>query len=227
MSECIINEPMLLAMGESGTLYLYLKNSKRYITMDQLKECKFEEGAKFVFYTIDEAPPNKHPPKKDKLNASYHSNGAALSFNTHSDYSLSPDSLKIQNFTLQLQKNEQRLPEPPDHIISSVSDFFIGGAASIAFVLSVVNQIRQKKKDAENAVCCNNNKLELNNVKVELEKVKQEVASKHEVSNKTMYAEIVHHYRELKETKEDLDNVKEILEKVIDRNIVLTKENKK
>ena len=218
---------MLLAMGESGTLYLYLKNSKRYITMDQLKECKFEEGAKFVFYTIDEAPPKKHEPKKDIKHASHHFHGALPAFNHHHNYSLSPDPLKLENFTLQIPDYEQRLPQPPDPISNSISDFFIGGAASIALVLSVFNQVRQKKKDADNAQCCYNNKIELSNVKVELEKVKQEVMHKHEASNKTMYAEMVEHYRELKETKEDLDNVKEILEKVIDRNIIITKENKK
>lgn len=223
MKDCIINEPMLLAQGQSGKLYIYLNNSKKYIDMDQLQNCDFEDGAKFVFYTIDEKPPIK---KDIKNHEPVHNLRNNIPFVNHNNYALSPSPLKIENITLQLPKDEENKKRDLDNISNNINDFFIGGAASVALILSVINQVRQKKKDADNALCCNNNKIEVNNIKVEMEKIKGEINSKHESSNKAIYAEMLEHYKELKETKDDLNNMKDIMEKVIEKSKYIKKEEK-
>jgi hypothetical protein len=220
MKDCIINEPMMFAIGDSGIKYLYLKNSKYYIKMDDLKDCKFEKGAKFIIYTSDEAPPKKRDINKDKKNEYNYNARNDISFIDNSNYSLSPSKLKIERIILQNQKNEERVPENIDFISNSISDFFIGGIASIALFLSIFNQIKQKKKEIENNKCCINNKTQIENIKIEIQKNKDQCKEKNESSNKAIYAEIFEHYKELKETKEDLNNVKDILEKVIDKNFI-------
>jgi len=217
MKNCIINEPMLFAIGESGTKYLYLKNSKYYVKMDDLINCKFEDGAKFIFYTNDESPPKKKDMKKEKEYEYIHNIRNDISFINNNNYSLSPSKLKIERIVLQNQKNEERFPKNIDYISNSISDFFIGGIASIALFLSIFNQIKQKKKDIESNNCCINNKTEIENIKVEIEKAKEQINKNNQNSNKAIYAEMIEHYKELKETKDDLNNVKDILEKIIDK----------
>jgi hypothetical protein len=59
-----------------------------------------------------------------------------------------------------------------------------------------------------------------------MEKIKGEINSKQESSNKAIYAEMFEHYKELKETKDDLDNMKDIMEKVIEKSKYIKKEEK-
>lgn len=210
----------MFAIGESGTKYLYLKNSKYFIKMDELKDCKFEDGAKFIIYTTDESPPKKKDINKGKINEYNYNSGNYIPFINNNNYSLSPSQLKIERIVLQNQKNEERIPENIDFISNSISDFFVGGIASIALFLTMFNQIKQKKKEVENNNCCINNKTQIENLKVEIEKSKNQINKDNENSNKAIYAEMFEHYKELKETKEDLNNVKDILEKVINKNSI-------
>jgi len=47
---------------------------------------------------------------------------------------------------------------------------FVGGAATIAMVMSIMQQVRQKKKEAEASICCNNNKVEISKFDMKLQK---------------------------------------------------------
>jgi len=213
MEKCIINEEIKLAENEKGELYFYLVASKQYIPYKDLSDCDFGDNAKFVFYTIDEAPPKK---KVYKKNDNTGINGQSFVFGS-SNYSLSPGKLELKEF-IPLTLKEEEIPIKEELPLSnSISDFFVGGAASVALALSVFQQVRQKKKEAESSMCCNNNKIEINSIKTELKAMKKEIEAKHESSNKAMHAEIIEHYKEMKEIKDDFDEVKNVIEKIIDK----------
>jgi len=213
MEKCIINEELKLAENEKGELYFYLVNSKKFISSKEFENCDLGDNTKFVFYTIDEAPPKKKVYKKNDINRN---NNQSFVFDS-SNYSLSPGKFELKELTPLILKEEDIPIKEELPLSNSISDIFVGGAASVALALSVFQQIRQKKKEAESSACCNNNKIEINSIKTELKAVKKEIEAKHESSNKAMHAEIIEHYKEMKEMKDDFDEVKDVIEKIIDK----------
>jgi hypothetical protein len=83
-------------------------------------------------------------------------------------------------------------------------------------VMSVMQQVRQKKKEAEASICCNNNKVEISKFDMKLQKLETEIKAKSEKDNKGMFAEILETRKEIRDMKEDFEHGKEDLQKLIE-----------
>jgi hypothetical protein len=116
----------------------------------------------------------------------------------------------------QLEKVKLQVEEEPNPFFTP-ADLMIGGVSSLVMVMAVVQTINQKRKEAESAKCCSDNKLSISNIDAKVTKLEAELKAKAEESNKSLHAEIYEQYREMREIREDAQEVKEILSKVIDK----------
>ncbi len=191
---CVIeNEELAFAESET-TVYLWLKTSNKFIPFSELENCKWGDNTKFVFNIVNEPLKPKSVFKKIKP--------TQPPFNTKVNY----PEYKLTLPEITIPKQEPVIPVSPEQ---SLNDLFIGGAASVALLLSVIQQIKQKKKESESANCC----AKIQHIETEFNKIQQESKE----SNKTLHAEIIEQYKEMKELKEDANEVKEILSKIIDK----------
>ena len=106
-----------------------------------------------------------------------------------------------------IEKKEQ------DATIISTNELFVGGTAILALAMSAMQQIKKKKEQLEQQKCCSESKVSINNLKNDVEMLK----SKEKESSKALHAEIYEQYKEIKEMREDSNEIKEILSKVIDK----------
>jgi len=86
----------------------------------------------------------------------------------------------------------------------------------VALVMSVIQQVRQKKKETESTLCCNNNKMEISKFDAKLQKLETEINAKSEKDNKGMIAEILETRKEIKDIKEEFNSNKEDLYKLVE-----------
>jgi len=211
---CEISGEIKIGANESGETFIGYQN--RWLTLEEFKHCNILPDTKFVLKIAEE--------KVKIKNVANNSNIRSLtSFNDHNDYSLlSPLVINDFGITETITYAETQQPQstpidPPDNITSNVTDFVIGGAAFLAMIMSILQQIRQKKKEAEATMCCNNNKIEIQKFETELKKLEQKIDASQEKNNKALHAEIFEQYKEIKEIKENFDELQTVLEKVIDR----------
>ncbi len=210
MQICKISGEIKLGSNEKGETFIWWNEGNKWLNMEEFKLCEIEPETKFVLQISTE---------KVKKNAlSNFPNLSITPFNSHDSYSISPTPLTIESFEL---KNEQRQPQPqttppPNTDIVSITDLFVGGAASVALAMSVIQQVRQKKKEAESSVCCNNNKMEISQFNAKLQKLETEIKTKAESDNKGMIAEILETRKEIKDIKEEFEDSQENLKKLIE-----------
>ncbi len=210
MQICKISGELKLGANERGETFVWWNEGKKWLNMEEFAKCEIETGTKFIL---------KIGTEKVKINAPTNfSHLPYASFNSNINYSISPTPLTIESFEL---KNEQRQPEPqttppPNTDIVSITDLFVGGTASLALAMSVIQQVRQKKKEAESSVCCNNNKMEISQFNAKLQKLETEIKTKAESDNKGMIAEILETRKEIKDIKEEFEDSQENLKKLIE-----------
>ena len=77
-------------------------------------------------------------------------------------------------------------------------------------IYSIINQAKQKKDKLEQTKCCTESKLNYEKLNAKIEKI----IADNESNKKTLYAEVYEHYKEL---KEDTDNLKNVVSKIIDK----------
>ena len=82
--------------------------------------------------------------------------------------------------------------------------------------MSAAQQIRQKKKEAESSLCCNNNKIEISKFDAKLQKLETELKAQSEKDNKGMIAEILETRKEIRDIKEEFQHGKEDIQKIIE-----------
>ncbi len=106
------------------------------------------------------------------------------------------------------------IPKPPDNTsLLSTNELFVGGTAVLALAMSAIQQIKKKKEQLEQQKCCNDSKISINKLETDI----KELQAKEKESSKALHAEIYEQYKELKELRDDSQEVKEILSKVIDK----------
>jgi hypothetical protein len=224
MIVCNIKGEIKLGSNDKGETFIWWTDGNKWLTLDEFEKCSIEPGTKFVLRIQNEIT---H--KVNKNVSSYNDPVSFPSFNSNNNYSLSPSPLKIQNVEL---KNEIRQEPKHETIpstnnnITSISDLFVGGAAAIAMALSVAQQIRQKKNEAEASMCCNNNKIEISKFDTKIQKLETEIKAKSEKENKGMIAEILETRKEIKDIKEEFENSQDNLKKLIEI-IDMQRKNKK
>ena len=210
MEICKISGELKIGSNEKGETFVFWPEGNRWLDMEEFAKCEIEAGTKFIL---------KIGTEKVKLNElSNFPNLPIASFNSTTNYSISPSSLKLEDMGL-LQNEQQLEPEttpiiPPDPY--SISDIFTGIAASTALLMSVVQQVRQKKKEVESSLCCNNNKMEISKFDMKLQKLETEMKANAEKDKKSFFAEVIETQREIKNIKEDFENNKETIQKLIE-----------
>lgn len=191
---CVIeNEELAFAESET-TVYLWLKTSNRFIPFADLEKCIWGDNTKFVFNIVNEPLKTKPTLKKTKI--------TTPPFNTKVEY----PEYKLTISEIKIPKSEPKPIEPPE---TSLNDLFIGGAASVALLMSVVQQVKKAKEEKERSNCC----AKVIQIETELNKI--QIESKQD--NKALHAEIIEHYKEMKELRDDSLETKEIISKIIDR----------
>lgn len=204
---CIIeNEDLSFGESESGRIYLFLKKANKYIPFDNINDCIWGDNNKFVFYVQEEPKPKKSISFLKKPTAS-------KPFNTHVVYP--KYELKLQEMKPLTLDAHEPLPIQLPEEKYNLNDIFVGSAAGIAMLLSVIQQVKQKKQQAESAKCCSESKIEIQKINYKFQELEQKINAKNEKENKALYAEMYEHYKELKEVKEDIDSTKEVLSKAI------------
>lgn len=197
--KCYIENENLSFVVINNETKLWLRNSNRFITMQEFYDCDLGDNVKFVFYVEEELQPVL---KKKQI---FKKQDEPKPFNTLIDYPKyelkKPDLIKL--------KLENTI-EPPKE---SNLDVFALGIGLLGVAYSAFNQIKQKKKQLEESKCCAESKMNYEKLNAKLE----EFISKSESNKKALYAEVYEHYKELKEMKEDTDNLKEVISKIIDK----------
>ena len=222
MKKCVIKGEFKIGSNSQGNTFIWWADGNKWLTLDEFNDCEIDDGAKFVLYMKDEIQhkvEHKHV-APDLPNSSH------LPFNLNTTYSLSPIPLKLEEFKLNYETRQQPQSETipsTDPVSTSLSDLFIGGAASVALALSVIQQVRQKKKEAEASVCCNNNKIEISKFDAKLQKLETEIKVKADKDNKGMIVEILEARKEIRDIKEQFEHDKEDIQKIIE---IMTLNNK-
>ncbi len=201
----IENDEIRFGVGQqSGELYYILTRQKLVLTTKEFNDCDFGGGVKIVMNYSLETP--KPVPR--------------LAPTLVSQDTFKPDlsslSIEFVKPLPQLEKVKLQVEEEPNPFFTP-ADLMIGGVSSLVMVMAVVQTINQKRKEAESAKCCSDNKLSVSNIDAKVTKLEAELKAKAEESNKSLHAEIYEQYREMREIREDAQEVKEILSKVIDK----------
>lgn len=191
---CVIENEELAFAESQTTVYLWLKTSNRFIPFADLDKCVWGDNTKFVFNIVNEPLKPKSIFKKVKP--------VDPPFNTKTEY----PEYKLTFPEISIPKQEPIIPELQE---TSLNDLFIGGAASVALLMSVIQQVKKAKEEKERSNCC------AKVVQLETEITKIQAESKQD--NKALHAEIIEHYKEMKELRDDSLETKEIISKIIDR----------
>lgn len=207
MSCVIENEDLAFGESESGNVYLFLKKSNKYIPMKDIDKCIWGDNNKFVFYIAEEEIKKKQSVFKKPVI----SNKPFNNFVQYPKYELKLEDMK----PLVLQQEKTIENQIPQNDVFPIDTLFIGGAATIAMLMSVFQQAKQKKQQIESNKCCADSKIEIQKVNYKLQEFEQKVNAKNEKENKALYAEMYEHYKELKEVKEEVDDTKQVLSKAI------------
>jgi hypothetical protein len=201
----IENDEIRFGVGQqSGELYYILTRQKLVLTTKEFNDCDFGDGVKIVMnYSLE--TPKPVPQLAPTL----------VSQDTFKP-DLSSLSIEFVKPLPQLEKVKLQVEEEPNPFFTP-ADLMIGGVSSLVMVMAVVQTINQKRKEAESAKCCSDNKLSISNIDAKVTKLEAELKAKAEESNKSLHAEIYEQYREMREIREDAQEVKDILSKVIDK----------
>ena len=201
----IENDEIRFGVGQqSGELYYILTRQKLVLTTKEFNDCDFGGGVKIVMnYSLE--TPKPVPQLAPTL----------VSQDTFKP-DLSSLSIEFVKPLPQLEMVKLQVEEEPNPFFTP-ADLMIGGVSSLVMVMAVVQTINQKRKEAESAKCCSDNKLSISNIDAKVTKLEAELKAKAEESNKSLHAEIYEQYREMREIREDAQEVKDILSKVIDK----------
>lgn len=209
----IENDEIRFGVGQqSGELYYILTRQKLVLTTKEFNDCDFGGGVKIVMNYSLETPKLGKPVPSFKLGKPIPTLVTQDTFKPD----LSSLSIEFVKPLPQLEKVKLQVEEEPNPFFTP-ADLMIGGVSSLVMVMAVVQTINQKRKEAESAKCCSDNKLSISNIDAKVTKLEAELKAKAEESNKSLHAEIYEQYREMREIREDAQEVKDILSKVIDK----------
>jgi len=197
-------QDVLLGVGASGKLYFFIKNGQYKLTEDEFFACIDQElllEPKIVFKIQNEAKKRQSIEKPAIQDTEFYSKPAEKQ-----DLSLKIEPIM---YTAQPAIEKKEL----DATLISTNELFVGGTAILALAISAMQQIKKKKEQLEQQKCCNDSKISINKLENDIEMLK----SKEKESSKALHAEIYEQYKEIKEMREDSNEIKEILSKVIDK----------
>jgi hypothetical protein len=215
MQVCYISGQLKIGTNDAGETFVWWDEGNKWLTMDEFQKCEIEAGTKLILQIKEDIPYKVNK----KHVAPHHSLPTTSPFNTDLSYSLAPTPLKLnlKEFIYETRQptQPQAIPQP-DHALSSISDLLVGGAATIAMALAIFQQIKQKKQQADNQLCCNNNKLEISKFDAKLQKLEADLKTEQSKDTKSFLAELAETRREIHTVKDDLKHDKEDIQKIVE-----------
>jgi hypothetical protein len=205
-NKLIENEIVEFKAGDKALLL----DRKIEITIDEFKECDIGNNVVIRIKTEDEVVPidlqNQKPTKRKPKKSIDDSNAP---FNQ--SYPLPDYKLEI-NPPVYSQEIEA-VDTETNHKESIIG--VEGVVASIAMVLAIAQQIKQKKSEAESKKCCADNKIKFGEYDSKIQALDTKIDEKTKQESKALHAEIYEQYKELKELKDDSNELKEVLSRLI------------
>lgn len=213
MSKCKVPEGLIqkesLKFGigrESGMLYYYLERQGIYLTQEEFEACEIGEDVKVVMnYNTEKVKSVMRKPVVD------------VDANLPPFKVDPPSSIKLIDTNLTQLESITLKEQPVEAPFFSPADMALGGVSTFVMVMSILQTVNQKKKEAESKKCCSDTKIAYNNLEAKVSKLEADFKAKAEENSKALHAELYEQYKELKDLKEDSKEVKEILSKVIDK----------
>lgn len=216
--KCSSSQPLRLGIGESGVYYLVDSSNSRIPLDDYIKACcsgpsSQNDCFRLRFTAINEKIPKQVLPVQDM--------GLAVSIEDSfipPDFSLYIDPTLLEKTPVVIsEKPSTPLDIPDTSYYINTADIFTGAAAASALIISALQAASNAKKQAESAKCCSDSKISYNELNTKLSRLEADIKRKSETDNKALHAEMYEHYKELKDLKEDSENVKDLLGKLVDR----------
>jgi hypothetical protein len=206
-----------LGISTSGKYYLVDTKSSENVGLDEYLDSCCSSGEDCIKLSVlysEAKNTNKNTKAKDMC-LDYQFNSDNYSPDLH--LTVLPEFIytepKVMSEVVEVV-NQQPEDLPSDiNIVDSLTAL----AASAALILGVVQNARAKKRELESAKCCSESKLNIERLDSKLAELDKRIDSARTKDNKALHAEMYEHYKELKELKEDSDELKDILQKVVER----------
>ncbi len=206
-----------LGISVSGKYYLVDTKSSENVVLDEYLDSCCSSGEDCIKLSVlysEAKNTNKNTQAKDMcLDYQFNSDN----YSPDLQLAVLPEFIytepKIMSEVVEVVK--QQPEDLPSDI--NVVDSLTALAASAALILGVVQNARAKKRELESAKCCSESKLNIERLDSKLAELDKRIDSARTKDNKALHAEMYEHYKELKELKEDSDELKDILQKVVER----------
>lgn len=193
----------------------FLLNRGVHLSLDSFLACELGNNVRLVIFVgeIPLAPPTEF--KLHKVNTRV----ANTKFKLHkvntqvADTKFNTDYKKPEYKLTMAEVSMPKLDIPP---LEKEADTPVAGiVAALAMALSVAQQVRQKKNEAESQKCCTDSKVRFSEYDNKLQRLDVKIEERTKEESKAIHAEMYEQYKELKELREDSEEVKNILTKVV------------
>lgn len=192
---------------------VFLKKKGIYMSMDEFKECDLANGVIIRIGLADEKPEDTQPtiPKPKKVVPMEPLDLPKPKPFNDSDYAKPEYNLTLDSRLFVASTLQDTHETSADPTVVSIE----GIVATVAIALTLLQQVRQKKNDAESKKCCIDNKLKFTEYETKLQNLEVKLNERTKEESKALHAEIYEQYKSLKELRDDTDDLKSILSRVI------------
>ena len=201
-----------LGISSSGKYYLVDTTTSENIGLDEYIDYCCQNGEDCIKLSVlYSESPKKTAKKQEPSDMCIDYQFSTDNYSPDLTLSILPAFTETKSYTSQ---------EPPEVVpveYPNILDAFTAVAASAALVLGIIQSANSKKRELESAKCCSESKLNIERLDSKLAELDKRIDSARTKDNKALHAEMYEHYKELKELKEDSDNLKDILQKVVER----------
>lgn len=188
---------------------VFLLKREIYMSMEDFKECDLADGVIIRIGLADETPTDTQPtiPKPKKVVPVEPIDLPKPKPFNDSDYAKPEYNLTLDTALFVATRVEQ-----VQEVAKPESDLPVEGImATVAIALAVLQQVKQKKNDAESKKCCVENKFKFSEYDTKLEKLNIKIDEKTKQESKTLQAEMYEQYKELKDLKSDAEELKGVV----------------
>jgi hypothetical protein len=206
-----------LGVSSSGKYYLVDTRLSESIGLDEyLDSCcsNGEDCIKLsVLYSNSPKPAKNTGPSDMCLDYEFNSQN----YSPDLQLTVLPEFINTEPKVMSETRQQESIVKPDIPQVLNIPDSLTAVAASAAILMAIVQNAKAKKRELESAKCCSDSKISIERLDSKLTDLDKRLDAVREKDNKALHAEMYEHYKELKELKEDSDNLKDILDKVVER----------
>lgn len=206
----IIEDEIVVLKSEQ---VVFLLKRGIYMSMQDFKECDLANGVILRIGTADEKPTDDQPtiPKPKKVVPVEPLDLPKPRPFNDSDYEKPEYNLTLDNSLFITAKTE-----PIQDVPKTEYDLPIEGmVATVAMALALIQQVKQKKNEAESKKCCTESKFKFSEYDSKIEKLNLKIDEKTKQETKTLQAEMYEQYKELKDLRSDAEELKGVVSNLL------------